>query len=158
MKYLSTKADKYEPLNLTDMIDEVAILLMASIYKKHVIDFELDSDLPHINGVPQQLKQVVINLVINASHAIENKHGKIRIVTRTSACGRNVELAVLDNGCGMDAAILPNIFDETFTTKENGTGVGLNSVHSIVQKHGGSIFVDSSPNQGAIFTVSLPIT
>lgn len=139
------------------MINEVGVLLRSVVSNKDFIDFDLDTQLPEINGIASQLKRVVINLVLNASQAIGNSRGTIHIFTGLSACGKHAKLTVSDNGCGIDAAILPNIFESSFTTKENGTGVGLSSVQSIVQKHGGTISVDSSPNRGASFTASFPI-
>ena len=70
---------------------------------------------------------------------------------------KGIELAISDNGCGMDDDTLNKIFDESFSTTEKGTGIGLSLVHSIVQKHGGTMHVDSVLNRGSAFTVSLPI-
>jgi two-component system NtrC family sensor kinase len=129
---------------------------------------ELSLDLaPDVGLVPcyeGEFKQVVLNLIVNAAHAIEAAGpreggglGHIRI--RTSRCTGAVEVAVSDDGTGMDEATQQRIFDPFFTTKEvgKGTGQGLSMAYSsIVQKHGGSIRVDSSRGAGTTFTISLP--
>ncbi len=157
MQCLSLENVECEPINLSDMVDEIDILLMSVISKKDFIDFELEKNLPNINGIPAQLKQVVINLTLNASQAIGNNQGIIRITTNLSSSGEHVELTISDNGCGMNGEMLNEIFDMSFTTKVNGTGVGLCSVHSIIQKHGGTISVDSNLNHGSIFRISLQV-
>jgi|GEM_PF-3435122 len=124
---------------------------------------EFDLDLPMVPVLPGEFNQVVLNLIINASHAIHDVHqqdrqGEIRISTRQA--GQYVELRVSDNGCGIPAAIRKRIFDPFFTTKEvgKGTGQGLAIAYSaIVDKHAGSIEVESEENVGTTFIIRIPL-
>jgi signal transduction histidine kinase len=112
--------------------------------------------VPLINGIPQQLNQVFLNILVNAAQAIE-KTGKIRIKTWQE--NNNVFLAISDTGCGIDPENISKIFDPFFTTKEvgKGTGLGMNIAYNIIQQHGGSIAVESEKGNGTTFTVSLPV-
>lgn len=120
------------------------------------IKTELQANLPRIMGDESQLKQVIINLFINALDATE-KGGEIRIVTR-SAPGNRTELIVKDSGCGIPVELQDKIFEPFYTTKSvgRGIGVGLSTCYSIVSNHHGEITVTSNKGKGASFTVSLP--
>jgi len=112
--------------------------------------------VPLINGIPQQLNQVLLNILVNAAQAIE-KTGEIRIKTWQE--DNDVFLAVSDTGCGIDPENIPKIFDPFFTTKEvgKGTGLGMNIAYNIIQQHGGNITVESEKGKETTFTVSLPV-
>ena len=113
-------------------------------------------ELPHIEGVPSQLNQVFLNLLINAAQAIDG-HGTITIST---GCDRDtVWVRIADSGCGIDPTHLHRIFDPFFTTKPIGVGpgLGLSVSYGIVREHGGTIEVASEVNRGATFTIRLPI-
>ena len=114
------------------------------------------SDLPKIKGYPQQLNQVFMNILVNAGQAIPEK-GEIRI--RTRASDGHVEIRIQDTGTGISPENLKKIFDPFFTTKEigKGTGLGLHVVHSIVEKHRGTVEVTSEVGRGTTFTISLPV-
>ncbi|MBR9982043.1 MAG: response regulator [Desulfatitalea sp.] len=114
-------------------------------------------DLPMVQGYPQQLNQVFMNILVNAAQAIEKKG---RIEVRTRAVDRFVEVTIQDNGCGVPPGNLSKIFDPFFTTKEvgKGTGLGMNIAYNIVRKHNGTIEVTSDPGQGTTFTIRLPAT
>lgn len=123
-------------------------------YKAKVIrSFE---PVPQIYCFPRQLNQVIMNLLVNAAHAID-KMGDIEIITRDQ--GEWVELSVRDTGKGIPDDILPKIFDPFFTTKDvgKGTGLGLNLAYNIVKKHKGKIQVKSEVGQGTTFTILLPV-
>ena len=135
-------------------------------WKYHAeLSLDLGDDVGLVPCYEGELKQVVLNLIVNAAHAIEAAGprdggglGHIRI--RTTRCADAVEIAVSDDGTGMDEETQQRIFDPFFTTKEvgKGTGQGLSMAYSsIVQKHGGSIRVDSSPGAGTTFTIALPV-
>ena len=111
--------------------------------------------IPTIEGVPSQLNQVFLNLLVNAAQAIE---GRGTITIETGATPDDVWIAVSDTGCGIDAASLHRIFDPFYTTKPIGVGpgLGLSVSYGIVKEHGGRIDVESAPGQGAKFTVWLP--
>jgi two-component system, cell cycle sensor histidine kinase and response regulator CckA len=113
---------------------------------------------------PDQLQQVIVNLVTNASQAIGERHGKV-VVSLTQSDGtageqgpRNVRLSVADDGCGMDDMVAQRIFEPFFTTREadRGSGLGLSVVHGIVASHGGRIELRSAPGEGAEFSIILP--
>jgi signal transduction histidine kinase len=134
---------------------------------KYVAQMELNLDtgvglVPCYEG---ELKQVVLNLLVNAAHAIAEKqqktgdHTQGRIGVATSRVGETIQIAVSDSGTGMDEATRMRIFDPFFTTKEvgKGTGQGLAMAHScVVVKHGGSIEVDSVVGEGTTFRLILP--
>ncbi|MBN2032249.1 MAG: hypothetical protein JW836_03155, partial [Deltaproteobacteria bacterium] len=117
---------------------------------------EVESDLPRIQGDRQQLKQVILNLVLNSLDAVGDG-GRIEIrLKRHEAAFLRVE--VEDNGAGIPADLLPHIFDPFFTTKPvgKGTGLGLSVSHGIITKHGGRIEAESVPGQKTVFTITLP--
>lgn len=115
-------------------------------------------DIPEIQCLPLQINQVVMNLVVNAAHAIGAQRG--RITVRSGRDGEDrVWLEVADNGGGIAPDALQRIFDPFFTTKAvgKGTGLGLSLSYGIIQKHGGTIEVDTVLGQGSCFRVSLPV-
>ncbi len=113
-------------------------------------------ELPLVHCAPSQLNQVFLNLITNASQAIEGS-GWLRL--RTRRVGDNVEIAIADNGCGMDEQTQAHIFEPFFTTKDvgKGTGLGLSIVFRILEDHKASITVESRPGKGTEFMVRLPI-
>ncbi len=115
------------------------------------------SEIPDINCNPQQLNQVFLNLLINASHAIEDK-GEITVKSWSDDTA--VHVSITDTGKGIPPENLSNIFEPFFTTKEvgKGTGLGLSISYDIVKKHQGEILVESEIGQGTTFTVKLPIS
>jgi len=130
------------------------------------LEAELAPDLPLVPCFPGEFNQAVLNLIVNAAHAIEEKRearglaelGTIRVSTRLAE--GNVEIRVADNGTGIPAAIRSRIFDPFFTTKSvgKGTGQGLSIVRAvIVDKHGGSVDLASDPGMGTTFLLSLPL-
>jgi len=112
--------------------------------------------LPPVHCVASQINQVVMNLLVNAEQAIDQK-GSITI--RTGSLDDSVWFEVEDTGCGIEADKLPRIFEPFYTSKpvDKGTGLGLSISFGIVQRHGGSIAVKSTPGVGSTFRVTLPI-
>ena len=150
-----------KPVDINIVIDTTVSVSRNSW--KHVAEIErnFDQNLPDIIGQPGDLHQVFLNLIGNAKDAIEDgspsKGGLIRIETRK--VGQWVEVAVTDNGMGIDEATQSRIFDPFFTTKApgKGTGQGLAIVYKIVHvKHGGQVLVDSIPGQGTTFRLRFP--
>lgn len=118
---------------------------------------DLDSQLPAIYGVADQLTQVIMNLLINAADALGSRmEGKKEIILQTEFSGDNVCLTVTDNGDGMDQQTLNRAFEAFYTTKSKGTGLGLSLCYSIVTGHGGTIEIDSAPGQGTKVRICLP--
>jgi two-component system, NtrC family, sensor kinase len=114
-------------------------------------------DIPDIECLPSELNQVILNLVVNAAHAINGKRGKITISTGTE--GDNIWIKVADNGSGIPKEVVPRIFDPFFTTKPigSGTGLGLSLSYGIIQKHEGRIELDTELGRGTTFCITLPI-
>ncbi len=114
-------------------------------------------DIPELTCMPNQLNQVFLNLLVNAGQSIEHKNGLIKI--RTWSDGDGIYVSISDNGKGIPEDQLSKIFEPFFTTKEvgEGTGLGLSLVHDIVEKHNGSIEVDSEVGKGTTFTMTFPL-
>lgn len=135
--------------------------LMSYDKRMHQVNLQLnlDSQLPAIYGVADQLTQVVMNLLINAADALESVEEHQREITLSSeVCkGGNICLAVADNGCGMSKDTVNRAFEAFFTTKSRGTGLGLSLCYSIVTEHGGTIEIDSTLGKGTQVRVTLPV-
>lgn len=114
-------------------------------------------DIPEIECLPSQINQVIMNLVVNAAYAINGERGKITISTGIE--GDSIWITVADNGAGIPKDIQARIFDPFFTTKlvGQGTGLGLSLSYGIVQKHNGSIVLESEAGRGTTFRITLPI-
>jgi signal transduction histidine kinase len=135
---------------------------------KYVADVELDLDpaLPAVPCIPAELNQALINLTVNAAHAIGGRAEEPvvergRITYRTRVEEDEAEITIVDTGIGSPEHLTGRIFDPYFTTKEpgKGTGQGLTIVHQIiVESHGGGISVDSEPGSGTRFTIRLPLS
>jgi two-component system NtrC family sensor kinase len=132
---------------------------------KHKLDLQnilleesLAPDLPPVDCDANQMQQVAIVLLVNASEAMP-KGGSLAVATQYEGNAGPVVLKVRDTGSGIPPELLPRIFEPFFTTKEdqNRTGLGLAVAHSIVEQHGGEIAVRSTPGQGTEFTVALPV-
>jgi PAS domain S-box-containing protein len=160
-----------EPVRLSDVVRDLGELLSASISKRAVVQFEL-TDIPSIDADPTQIRQVVMNLVTNASEALPDGAGTVRVRTglqkiraeeaHDDCTGRVVEegtyacLEVTDTGKGMSEEEKARIFDPFYSTKLAGRGLGLAVVHGIVRAHGGAICLHSAPGKGTTFRVLLP--
>jgi PAS domain S-box-containing protein len=142
-------------------------ITVASNEWKYVaeMDMDLDANLPSVHCSPAEFNQVVLNMIVNAAHAItdvvgDGGKGKGKIRVKTRADGDWAVVDISDSGSGMPAHVQQRIFEPFFTTKEvgKGTGQGLAIAHNvIVDKHGGTIKVTSSPGAGTTFTIRLPI-
>jgi CheY-like chemotaxis protein/anti-sigma regulatory factor (Ser/Thr protein kinase) len=152
-----TPEKKFADLNA--LIEETARIIERPAHLADIqISMDLDPELPRVWVDADLVKQVIMNMLVNAQHAIEEK-GAITVRTRR-APGERVEISIIDNGCGITERDLQRIFDPFFTTKGvgKGTGLGLSVSHGIVQAHGGTIEVRSEVGAGTTFTVSLPTT
>ena len=119
---------------------------------------DLDSKLPAIYGVADQLTQVIMNLLINAADALSStSEGSREITLRSEFLSDNVCFTVTDNGAGMDQETLNRAFEAFYTTKSKGTGLGLSLCYSIVTGHGGTIEIDSAPKVGTNVRIYLPL-
>jgi signal transduction histidine kinase/ActR/RegA family two-component response regulator len=161
-----------EPLDLSGLVEEMGRLLGSSISKKTRLVYELSRELPFVDSDPTQIRQVVMNLITNASEAIGDAPGEVTLRTGSMHIGRAklaqsythddlppgeyVFVEVADSGCGMNEETLQKIFDPFFTTKFTGRGLGLAALLGIVRRHRGTIFVSSQPGSGTSFRVLLP--
>jgi PAS domain S-box-containing protein len=154
-------------VDLSKSVDEMLSLLRVSVNKRASIRADLQHDLPAIHASAAQIGQVVMNLMTNASDAIGDRDGEIRVITRRvtlngqSAAialpeGDYVQLEVTDTGCGMSPQTQAQMFDPFFTTKSPGRGLGLAVVQGIVRSLGGAIQLRSEPDRGTTFQVYLP--
>jgi signal transduction histidine kinase len=147
----------FRPVNLPGVVKNCleAVEERLSRHRIQVIS-EHDEELPHIHGDSDLMMQVLLNLVLNAVQAMPES-GTLRVAA-TREGEQHIRLTVADTGCGIPPDVLPKIFEPFVTTKERGkgTGLGLTVVLGIVQEHGGSITVESTPGQGTTFTLLLP--
>jgi PAS domain S-box-containing protein len=160
-------------LHLNRLIADTADLLRLSASKKSELRFLPGPDLPVLEGDASQIRQVLLNLVSNASEAIGDGAGVIEISTGWSRvpCPRSGEghmcgelapgqyawIQVRDTGCGMPPEVVRRIFEPFFTTKFTGRGLGLSAVHGIARSHGGAVCVTSTPGAGTTFRVYLGV-
>lgn len=161
-----------EPVDLNQLVEEMTSMLEVSISKKAILRYHLTRPLPAIEADPTQIRQIVMNLTINASEAIGEKSGVISVFTGCMACDRKylaetwldkdlveglyVFLEVADTGCGMDRETIERIFEPFFTTKFTGRGLGMAAILGIVRGHKGAIKVYSEPGKGSTFKVLIP--
>jgi CheY-like chemotaxis protein len=162
-----------EPVNLSSMVEEMTSMFDVSISKKVFLNYNLAKWLPPIEADASQIRQVIMNLVINASEAIGEKSGAIYISTSVMEYDREylvesdlnndlkpgyyVCLEIADTGSGMDKETTDKIFDPFFTTKYTGRGLGLAAVLGIVRGHKGGIKVYSEPGKGTTFKLLFPV-
>uniref|UniRef100_C6E4J1 histidine kinase n=1 Tax=Geobacter sp. (strain M21) TaxID=443144 RepID=C6E4J1_GEOSM len=161
-----------EATDINLLVEELKHILQVSISKKAVMNYNLARSLPAVDADATQIRQVVMNLVINASEALGEKDGVINITTGSVQCDGNypqetwptdtvlqgpyVFVEVADTGCGMSPETVSKIFDPFFTTKFTGRGLGMAAVLGIVRGHKGTIKVGSESGKGSVFTVLLP--
>ncbi len=156
-------------VHLSRMVKEMTQLLDTVLTKRATVSLDLAMDVPPIEGDPAQLRQVVMNLLTNASDSLGEEGGTLQVRTGVMATqpdmpclvgapppARAVFLEVQDSGCGMDADTLQRIFDPFFTTKFTGRGLGLSAVQGIVRGHNGGIQVKSTPGKGTTFRLLFP--
>ena len=158
--------------NLSEVVQEMTQMLEVSISKKAALRYFFYPELPPVEADITQLRQVIMNLITNASEALEDHSGIISVSTGVIECdqaylaesflddnlkeGTYVYMEVSDTGCGMDAETIRKIFDPFFTTKFTGRGLGLAAVLGIVRGHKGAIKVYSEPGQGSTLKILLP--
>jgi len=145
------------PTNVHTIIENVLALSSKRLqHGKITVTEKLAPNLPTINAVSDQLKQVFLNIVINAIEAMQ-QGGKLCIETKLSEDGDWLSVAFTDTGLGLSEKEQENIFEPFFTTKVTGTGLGLSVSYGIAERHGGRIEVQSELGEGATFTVYLPL-
>lgn len=145
-------------LKKTDLhliLEEIFLLIESkSLLESVEIQKEYAKESIYVQAVPAQIKQVFLNLATNAIHAMPSG-GRLTIATRTKK--DKAVISFSDTGCGIEENQLTKVFDPFYTTKENGTGLGLTISYGIIENHQGRIYVDSIPGKGTTFTIELPI-
>jgi len=146
---------QYKAADINECLESTINIVWNELKYKASLEREL-GDIPLVSCNPQEINQVFMNLLVNASQAIE-KQGEIRV--RTWHDAEAVFAAVSDTGCGIPESVRNRIFEPFFTTKEvgKGTGLGLSITYDIIKKHRGDISVESEPGAGSTFTVRLPL-
>jgi signal transduction histidine kinase/CheY-like chemotaxis protein len=171
LAYAGEESLHIEVLNLSRLVQEIAQLLETAASREAILVYDLAAALPPVEGDAARISQIVMNLITNASEALD---GEGRITLRTGveelgapelgrmilgadlAPGRYAYLEVADTGCGMDAETRARIFDPFFTTKFTGRGLGLAAVLGIVRAHQGAVDLESEPGRGTRFRVWFP--
>jgi len=159
LKY-SRKSDKEEffSIDLNEVISDTCRLVQSELEKESIFIAVNYGKIPNIKANSNELSQVFMNMLINSKNAIGKikKGGTITITTRQEK--NSVIVKVADDGCGIPAQIIEKIFDPFFTTMDTGkgTGLGLSLSQKIIERHQGSIKVESKPKKGSVFTINLP--
>jgi len=162
-----------EAVDLTEVVSEMAHMLEVSVSKKAVLRYDFGDNVPAINADVTQIRQVIMNLITNASEALGHGDGIISVATGARDVDRRylanaylnedlpeglyATLEVADTGCGMDAETRSRMFDPFFTTKFTGRGLGMAAVLGIVRGHKGAITIDSEVGKGTAVRVLLPV-
>ena len=172
LAYAGKSSFALERLDLRELVEEMAHLLKTTISKKAILNLNLERELPPIQADPSQIRQIVMNLIINASEAIGDRSGVITVSVGATRCdeeyltktelrealtpGLYVHIEVTDTGHGMDAETRSRIFEPFFSTKFTGRGLGLAAVLGIVRAHMGAMKVYSEPGKGTTFKILFP--
>ncbi|HMP75600.1 MAG TPA: ATP-binding protein [Kiritimatiellia bacterium] len=165
------KGQEFQAVAVPPLVEEVMKFVRTTAVGRVAFAMDIAPTCPPVFANPTQLHQVLMNLCINAVHAMRDDEGRLSIRAQEARIrgwdpeaqqglkvGHYVRIDVSDTGCGMDEATRERIFEPYFTTKDSGegTGLGLSVVHGIVLAHNGLITVDSAPGKGTTFTVYLP--
>ncbi|MGQ9927866.1 MAG: two-component system sensor histidine kinase NtrB [Chloroflexaceae bacterium] len=161
-----------QAVQLNELIREMADLLRPTLSRHAVVDQCLAASLPCIEADASQMRQVILNLLVNANEALGGRPGQIRLETGVEeldqdrldrliggdslAPGQYVRMSVSDTGCGMDEATRARMFEPFFSTKLTGRGLGMAALQGIVRSHRGAIAVSSAPHRGTTVHIYLP--
>lgn len=166
MVYIGQEQSRIEPVDMSGVVREMLELLKISITSHAKLTVALGRHLPPVFAAPAEMRELVMNLILNASQALGENDGKIRISTSCrnapasisgdGAGKRCVQLVVSDTGLGMSPEVREHLFDPFFTMKQHGRGLGLAIVKGIIDRCGGGIEVNSSPGRGATLKIFLP--
>ena len=148
----------FESLDINVVINDTVALIMTHItVKNKVIKFDLDKDLPYIQGDRIQLQQVLLNLISNSLEAMDERSDSRELLIRTSRKDNDtIMVDVTDSGCGISAENMNKLFFHFFTSKADGLGMGLSISRSIVENHGGHLEAKNNPDRGATFYFTIP--
>ncbi len=143
-----------DEVNINTVLDDVLFLVQQQAVERHiVIERQFDANLNRVYGDADQLKQVFLNIILNAFQAIHNE-GKT--IIRTSQQNNRVRVEIEDNGCGMPREVQDRIFDLYYTTKHDGGGIGMSICKNIIEAHEGRLWFNSRENIGTVFSIEFP--
>jgi signal transduction histidine kinase len=155
--YRPATAEQFRLESINAIVYDVQRLIGTHLRHSQItFEFDPDPELPLLPAIRDQLKQVILNLCLNAVEAMLTG-GRLTVRTRYLAALGDIMVTIADTGTGIDPAALPNIFEPFFTTKEGGTGLGLVITYDIIQRHRGRIEVESEIGHGTTFKIWLPV-
>lgn len=144
-------------INMNEVADEVLNLVRnQSSFRNIRVTTELDPNLSTVLADNDQMRQVVLNIVLNAGEAMA-QGGELRVTSKVNATQKGIELRISDSGPGIPNDVKTRLFEPFFTTKKTGTGLGLAIAYGIMERHKGQLRVDTAPGKGTTFIISLPI-
>lgn len=174
LAYSGKGAFDVKDVNLSAIVADNAQILRSAIAKTVNMEIELDDNVADVRCDAGQMQQLIMNLIINASEALEGKSGTVKLCTGVRYCDEALlaqslliekplpqnmaYIKVIDDGCGMGAETINRIFDPFFTSKFTGRGLGMSVAHGIVKGHGGAITVQSEPGKGTTIAVYFPVS
>jgi signal transduction histidine kinase len=155
--YRPGRIKDFRTVDVNSLIEDVHMLIATHMRHKQIaFEFHPDPDLLPVSGMSDQMRQVILNLFINAIEVME-PGGRLFIWTRNLPKQNEILLTVKDTGPGISSEILPHIFDAFITDKQTGTGLGLTISRDIIEQHFGRITAENEPQGGAVFNVWLPV-
>jgi two-component system NtrC family sensor kinase len=144
-------------LEMNQIVEDVlALVRNQTVFRAIAIEYDFEARLPAILADADQIRQVVLNIVLNAAEAMA-RGGTLRLSSRAAAGGQSVELRFADTGPGIPEDVKARVFEPFFTTKRTGTGLGLSIAYGIVERHHGQLRVESTPGGGTTFVIVLPV-
>ena len=154
--YRPTTSEEFQPYSINELINEVEKLISTHLRRNNIsFSFFPDNSIPEIPLILDQIKQVILNISLNAVESMP-KGGSLTIRSFFERENKHIRLEISDTGSGIDPEVLPYIFDPFITTKDRGTGLGLAITYDIVSRHGGKIEPQSQIGMGTIFKLWLP--
>lgn len=159
LRFASPPKAEIDQVDVNEVLDSAILLVntKATLGQIEILR-EVDTALPCVQADAEQLRQVLLNIILNAIQAITTGEGSILINTRYAETENMVHVSVTDTGTGIESDNLAKIFNPFFTTKPKGTGLGLSVAYRLVDSWGGKITVHSLPDCGSVFTIILPVT
>ena len=170
--YSREESGEQNPFGLPELVEDTVALLSKQFLSRVVLTLEMDRDTSLVRGSRSRLEQILLNLIVNATEAMDGAASlciRVRqvnslpetLVLRPKEAPTYVELAVIDSGPGIAPEMLPRIFEPFFTTKHRGatrgTGLGLSTVYTMSEQDGLGIAVETQPGQGARFHIFIPV-
>jgi signal transduction histidine kinase len=146
-----------QPVSIHRVVTEVVAILRAEAERRGIeLQVELAREDPIVFGDRVHLQQVLINLIVNAMEAMQGTTEERRVSVSTSQRDNEVVVSVTDRGHGIPLEQIPRLFDRFFSTKPDGMGMGLAISRSLIEQHGGRIWVENAPYRGAVFHFGIP--